>query len=169
MNWKKALLAGTALSGAGLLSAGADAQTAAGTYTTQTANRPDAATQMSSVTSTNCTATGTSVANLTLTMTPAAGNYVYLQSFVVEVAPGNTTGAASTAAYSSTNLTGNPAWLISAATVASTAPQAEVAQVNDFYPTGLKATAPGTAVTLLPTATLNSTLVCAHATWWQGP
>jgi hypothetical protein len=166
-NWKKALLAGTALASTSLLTAPAEAQLNAGTFTTQSSNRPDAA-QMTTATSTNCTATQTTVGNITLTITPPAGQYVYLSSFNVSVLP-NATGSNSATVYSSTNLTGSPVWLIgefsNAAGFAATTPL----QINDTYPTGLKSTSPGTAVTLVPAATLASASVCPRATAWFGP
>lgn len=167
-NWKKALLAGTALAGAGLLTAPADAQLNAGTYATQTANRPDTATQYFTTSSANCTATQASTANLTLTITPPAGQYVYLSSFNVNVIP-NATGSNSTAAYTSTNLTGSPVWLIGEFSNAAGLTLTAAQQVNDVYPTGIKSTTPGTAVTLVPSATLASASVCARATAWFGP
>ena len=169
-NWKKALLAGTALAGVGLLAAPQEAKAQAnpGVFTTQTANRPDAGVQIFTPTSTNCTATQASTANLTLTLTPPAGQYVYLSAFSVNVIP-NATGAASTAAFTTTNLTGSPAWLIGEYANAAATPAMAALQVNDVYPTGLKSTAPGTAVTIVPTATLASATVCPRAVAWFGP
>jgi hypothetical protein len=168
-NWKKALLAGTALVGTGLLGGQAFAQSGPGTFVTQTTNRPDSGIGYAGVTSAICTGTQQSTANLTLTMTPPAGQYVYLQSFVASVAP-NATGAASTAAYTSTNLTGGPTWLIAEQASAAGTPQVlSSPQIADFYPTGLKSQSAGTAVTLVPTATMASASVCPHATYWVGP
>lgn len=167
-NWKKALLAGTALVGTGLLASEAEAQLNPGFFATQTANRPDAASQVFTPTATICTGTQQSLANLTLTITPPAGQYVYLSSFSVNVIP-NATGAASSAAYTSTNLTGSPAWLIGEFPNAAGQALTSALQVNDTYPTGLKSTTPGTAVTLLPNVTLASASVCPRAVAWFGP
>ncbi len=166
-NWKKALLAGTALVGTGLLAAPAEAQLNPGTFTTQSSNRPDAA-QIFTPTATICTATQSATTSLTVTITPPAGQYVYLSSFGVSVIP-NATGSNSAAVYTSTNLTGSPVWLIgefsNAAGLAATAPT----QISDVYPTGVKSQSPGTAVTLVPSATLASASVCPRATAWFGP
>lgn len=168
-NWKKALLAGTALAGAGLLGGGdANAQSNPGTFVTQTSNRPDAGLQIFTPTSTICTGTQQSTGNLTLTITPPAGQYVYLSQFAVNVIP-NATGSNSTAAYTSTNLTGSPAWLIGEYSNAAALPAPAALQISDVYPTGLKSTAPGTAVTLVPNATLASATVCPRAVAWFGP
>lgn len=169
-NWKKALLAGTALVGTGLIAAPqeAHAQANPGVFTTQTANRPDAGVQIFTPTSTNCTATQTTTANLTLTITPPAGLYVYLSQFSVNVIP-NATGSNSTAAYTTTNLTGSPAWLVGEFSNAAALPAMSPLQVNDIFPTGLKSTAPGTAVTIVPTATLASASSCPRAVAWFGP
>ncbi len=166
-NWKKSLLAGTALVGTGLLAAPADAQLAAGTYTSQSSYRPDAA-QMTTPTSTNCTTVGTTAALVGLTITPPAGQYVYLSSFSVTVIP-NATGSNSTAAYTSTNLTGTPSWLVGEFSNAAGLATVSTLQVNDVYPTGLKSQSAGTAVTLIPNATLASASVCPRATAWFGP
>lgn len=166
-NWKKALLAGTALAGTALLSGGVQAQSNPGTYATQTSNRPDAA-QAFTPTAAICTGTQQTTANLTLTITPPAGQYVYLSAFGVNVIP-NATGSNSAAVYTSTNLTGSPVWLIGEFSNAAGLTPTSTLQVSDTYPTGLKSTAPGTAVTLVPSATLASATVCPRAIAWFGP
>lgn len=170
--WKELLLGGTALAGAGLLMVPeGNAQTAAlpggVTAVQQSAARADAAAFNNSPTFTNCTTTQASTANLTITVTPPAGNYVYLSSLTAQQGS-NATGAAaaSVAALSSTNLTGAPAWLLDTNT-GSQSIGAEV--INQVWPTGLKSTAPGTAVTIVPTATLASTYVCIQASGWYSP
>ncbi len=169
-NWKKALLAGTALVGTGLLAAPqeARAQSNAGVITTQTANRPDAALQVFTPTSTVCTGTQQTTANLTLTLTPPAAQYVYLSAFSVNVIP-NATGAVSTTAFTTTNLTGSPLWIVGTVTNAAATPAMQTLQINDTYPTGLKSQAPGTAVTIVPSATTASASVCPRAVAWFGP
>lgn len=168
-DFSKKLLGGVAVAalGAGLIggfAAEADAQTAAGTVVTQSGYRADAATFMTGNTRTSCGTTQDSVANLTLTLTPNAGNYVYLVGFYAEVG-NNGTGASSTVTWSSTNLTGNPAW--NTIEVASATGSAQ--QVAEMYPTGLKSTAPGTAVTIVPSATMASAFQCVKAVWYQNP
>lgn len=167
-NWKKALLAGTALIGTGLLAGNAEAQSNPGTFTTQTANRPDAGLQIFTPSAANCTATQATATPLTLTMTPPAGQYVYISELAITVIP-NATGSNSTTVYSSTNLTGSPVWLIGEFSNAAALPAMAPLQVNDVYPTGLKSTTPGTAVTLVPAATLASASVCPRVVAWFGP
>jgi hypothetical protein len=166
---RNALLGGTALIGAGLLSVGAaKAQTAAlpggVTAVQQSAARADAAAFDNTTTAANCTTTQVSIANGTITITPPAGNFVYLGSVTAQVA-NNSTGAASAAALSTTNLTGAPAWLVNEQAAAAVVAE----QVNQVFPTGLKSTAPGTAVTIVPTATLASGYLCVQAAGWYSP
>ncbi len=165
---RNALLGGTALIGAGLLMLPdiAEAQQAPGaTLTTQSAFRADAASFTAGNTRTSCTTTQDSVANLTLTITPPAGNYVYLTGFFIEAGT-NATGAASAVAWSSTNLTGSPAWLSSTNAV-TTAPSTQ--QVAEIYPTGMKSTVAGTAVTIVPNVTMASAYQCVHAVGYYSP
>lgn len=166
------LLGGTALVGAGLLMLPeADAQTTSlpggVTAVQQSSARADAASFDAGTTYTNCTTTQVSAANLTITITPPAGNYVYLASVTAEQGS-NATGAAaaSVAALSTTNLTGAPAWLLDT----NTGSQSISSQVvNQVFPTGLKSTSAGTNVTIVPTATLASTYVCIQAAGWYSP
>lgn len=175
MDTKQALLGGVAAIalGAGLLAPPvineASAQQAAGTYTTQTAYRPDAATFMQQVAGgrTTCSTSQDSVANLTITITPPAGNYVYLTGFYVE-GQSNATGATSTTVWSSTNLNGSPAWLTPTIATAAANPSALI-QLAEVYPTGMRSTTPGTAVTILPQATTASAFLCAHAVGYFNP
>lgn len=162
------LLGGTALIGVGLLTVPADAQTAAlpggATSVQKTSARADAASFANGMTAGNCTTTQVSTANGTVTITPPAGNFVYLASFTAQVA-NNSTGAVSAAALSTTNLTGSPAWLVSEQAAA----QASTEEVNTVWPTGLKSTVAGTAVTIVPSATLASGYLCTQASGWFSP
>jgi hypothetical protein len=163
-----ALLGTTALLGAGLVAIPADAQTAGlpggVTAIQQSAARADAASFNNGTTAANCTTTQVSAANGTITVTPPAGNFVYLASLTAQVA-NNSTGAASAAALSTTNLTGAPAWLVSEQAAA----EAVTEQVNQVFPTGLKSAVPGTNVTIVPTATLASGYLCVQVAGWFSP
>lgn len=118
---------------------------------------------------TTCTTTQDSVANLTVTLTPAAGNYVYITAIDIQVAS-NVTGATSAVAWSTTGLTGNGSFLTTNVAGATTnvAPNGGY-QVNAKYPTGLKSITPGTAVVLTPSATMASASQCPQVAWYQGP
>lgn len=165
----KALLGGTALAGAGLMTIPAMAQTAqlpGGVVAVQqSAARADAASFNQSPTSTNCNATQASIANMTITVTPPAGNYVYLAGIQAEEGT-NATGGSTAETLTSSNLTGSPAWLLDTNT-GSTVSAAIV--INQLFPTGLKATAAGTAVTITPTTTLPSTYACIQVSGWYSP
>jgi hypothetical protein len=170
--WKQTLLGGTALAGSllgGLGVAPVEAQQAPGTYTTQTANRADTATfvQMVAGGRTTCTTTQDTVANTTITITPPAGNYVYLTGLSIDVFP-NATASTSATTWTSTNLTGSPAWLVSTTTAAAANPSAPFF-LHDSYPTALRSTAPGTAVTIVPGATTASAFICARAFGYFSP
>lgn len=171
MDTRQALLGGVATIalGAGLLMSAneAKAQSTQGIVTTQSTYRADAAQFFVSATSTTCTSTQASVANLTLTITPPAGQYVYLTGFDVQVAP-NATGAASATGWSSTNLTGAPAWVTNV-NASATGSQTFEYVLSESYPTGLKSTVPGTAVTIVPTATTASAYACPHAWGYYSP
>jgi hypothetical protein len=166
MDLRDKLLGGAAIAALsmGLITTEADAQSAAGTVVTQSSFRADAATFMTGNSRTSCGTTQDSVANLTLTMTPNAGNYVYLLGFYAEVG-NNSTGAASTVTWSTTNLAGNPAWETTGQAAAAVGAQ----QVAESYPTGYRSLTPGTAVTITPSATMASAYQCVKALWYQNP
>ncbi len=168
-NWKKALLGGTALATAALLGGVAEAQQTPGTYTTQTAIRADAATFVQMITGgrTTCTTTQDTIANTTITITPPAGQYVYLTGLSIDVFP-NATASTSATNWSSTNLTGSPSWLVSTTTAAAANPSVPML-MHETYPTALKSTVAGTAVTIVPVATTASAYVCARAFGYYNP
>lgn len=173
MDTRQALLGGVAAIalGAGLLASAqeAKAQQSQGTVVTQSASRADAATFMQMVAGgrTTCSTSQDTVANLTITITPPAGNYVYLTGFYVE-GMGNATAATSTTVWSSTNLNGSPAWLTPTIASAAANPTGLIS-IAEVYPTGMKSTTPGTAVTILPQATTASAFLCAHAVGYFSP
>ena len=155
--------------GIGLLAAPQviEAQTAAGTTVTQSGFKADAATFFVANTRTSCTTTQDSTANLTLTITPPAGNYVYLTGLYIE-GLANATGASSATVWSSTNLTGSPAWTTPFTASAAANPPNPL-YLAETYPTAIKSTVAGTAVTILPQATSASAYLCAHAVGFYSP
>lgn len=170
--WKQALLGGTALVGAGLLSAAplekavAGATDGSSTSITQGAYHADASTLLAATSATNCTTTQVAVATLSQTITPPAGNYVYITGMYIEVGGNGTGSTASTTAWTSTGLQNTPSWLVSSGGTASFAQQ----QVAETYPPGaLKSTSPGTAIVLAPLATLASAFTCAKVTGYFSP
>jgi hypothetical protein len=162
---KSALLSGVAALalGAGLLVPAAEAQTTV----QQTAGKLDAATFYLANTRTSCSTTQDTVANLTLTISPPAGNYVYLTGLYFEVAP-NATASTSAVVWSSTNLTGSPAWLTNTTTAAAANPSTQF-MVSEVYPTAIKSTVAGTNVTIVPQTTAASAFVCVHAVGYFSP
>ena len=173
MNMRDALLGGCAAValGAGLLMLPAEieAQTAAGTTVTQSAYKADAASffAQSAGGRTTCSTSQDTVANETITITPPAGNYVYLTGLYIE-ALGNATAATSTTVWSSTNLTGSPAWL-TPFTASAAANPTNATYLAEVYPTAIKSTVAGTAVTIVPQATSASAFLCAHAVGFYNP
>lgn len=169
-NWKKVLLGGSALVGVGLLSMGeralAGATDGASTSTTQSAYHPDASTVLGANTQTQCTTTQSSTANLTLTITPPAGNYVYITGVYIQTASNGTGSTASTTAWTSVGLQNTPSWLV---TAGGTSPIMNGGVAETYPPGGLKSTAPGAVVTLAPVATLASAFTCAKVTGYFSP
>jgi hypothetical protein len=167
--WKKALLGGTALVGAGLLGA-APAMAGAGdgtsTSTSQSAFHADASSILAATTAANCTTTQVAVATLSMTITPPSGSYVYITGMYIETASNGTGSTGSTTAWTSTGLTNTPSWLVNAGgTGASLA-----SQVSETYPPGgLRSVTPGTAVVLAPVATMASAFTCAKVTGYFSP
>ena len=70
--------------------------------------------------------------------------------------------------WSSTNLTGSPAWLSPTTATAAANPSGYMS-IAEIYPTAIKSTAAGTAVTILPQATTASAFLCAHAVGYFNP
>ncbi len=172
MDTRQALLGGAAAIalGAGLLTPNpGKAQTTPGTTVTQSGFKADSATfaQQSAGGRTTCTTTQDSVANLTVTITPPAGQYAYITGVYIEGAA-NATASTSATIWSSTNLTGNPAWLTNFTTAAAANPSGQLG-IAEIYPTGLKSTVAGTAVTIVPGATTASTFLCPKVVGFFNP
>lgn len=167
-NWKKVLLGGTALVGAGLLSAPAMAGATDGSSTSVTgsAYHADSSGVLATTSAANCTTTQVAVATLSMTITPPAGNYVYITGMYIETASNGTGSTTSTTAWTSTGLTNTPSWLVTAGGTGAPA----ISQIAETYPPGgLKSANPGTAVVLAPVATLASAYTCAKVTGYYSP
>ncbi len=158
-NLRKTLLAG--VSSLALMLGASDAfSDAAGTAVTQTATHLDAAQfwigQAAGATSCN-TVSGT-VASNTITITPPSGQFVYLTTLIVQLST-DATGATAVPTVSTTNLSssgGVSAAVFSLATTLSTTGALNTGFVLPFPVGGLKSSAPGVAVTFVPSATMNA-------------
>lgn len=137
-----------------LLASAASAQQA--TPVQQVAARLDSATQV-----------GTSATSAaTITLTPNGGEAVYVYEIDVNNCAGaSAVTAAAPTTITTTNLTGSPNWTLGSGVTAGACAQA----FSVSYPGGLKATAPGTAVTfVLPTFATNQT-VRVNVAWRSAP
>lgn len=116
---------------------------------------------------TACSTVNTSVANNTVTITPPANKYVYVTSVNMDVTA-DTTGTTQVITISTTNLSGGPYW--SGATIAPTAgAMGTFRQIAEAYPTALRSSAPGTAVTFVPSAaSLTDTILCMRVAAYFG-
>lgn len=164
-----ALLGGTALVGAGLLSAPAalaGATDGSSASVSQSAYHPDASGVLAATSAANCTSTQVAVATLSMTITPPAGNYVYITGMYIETASNGTGSTGSTTAWTSTGLQNSPSWLVNAG---GTGASLASAVAETYPPGGLKSTAPGAVVTLAPLATLASAFTCAKVTGYFAP
>lgn len=154
---------------AGLCSAAYAQVAPSATSVTQSAFRADGATflQQSAGGSAACNTVNSTTANDTITITPPAGYFVVLTGLYIESLP-NATGVTAFNNFVSTNLTGNPVWSIATFTNAATVPGAYTS-VNETYPTGLKSTVAGTAVTIAQSAQNAQTAFCMHAAGYFSP
>ena len=171
MDMRQALLGGASAValGVGLLGAPqiVEAQQSQGVIVTQSGSKADASTFYAAPAATSCTTSQASIANLTVTITPPAGQYVYLTGVYVEYLP-NATAASSATLWTATNITGTPAWLANVTASAASVPTSEFL-IAEIYPTGLKSTVAGTPVTILPQATSASTFQCVKAVGYFSP
>ncbi len=170
MEMRQALLGGASAVALGvglLVPASVDAQQTQGVINTQSGFKADAATFYAAPAATSCTTVQATVANLTITITPPAGNYVYLTGFYLEFLA-NATAASSATLWTATNITGSPAWLANVTASSASVPTGEYL-IAEVYPTGLKSTVAGTPVTILPQATSASAFQCAKAVGYFAP
>lgn len=117
---------------------------------------------------TACATVNTTTANNTVTITPPAGQYVYITSVNIDVT-GDATGTTGVATMSTTNLTGGPFWSLATLSVATGSGGGGIRSLRDVYPTGLKSTAPGTAVTFVPSAQIANQIVCTRVSAFFAP
>lgn len=156
------------LAGALAVCAGA-AHAQISTQVTQTGTRLDAATGLAGPlgTTTSCSTVNTTVANNTVTITPPAGQYVYITGFYLDITS-NATGSTTVATGSFTNVTGSPVWSLATLAVA-TASGDQNRQISEVYATPLKSTTPGTAVTWLPSAQVANQIYCPRVAYYVAP
>lgn len=117
---------------------------------------------------TSCATVNTTAANNTVTITPPSGYYVYITSVNVDIS-GDATGTTGVATMSTTNLTGGPFWTLATLAVATGSGGGGIRNIHDIYPTGLRSTAPGTAVTFVPSAQIANQIVCARVSAYFAP
>jgi len=135
----------------------------------QAGNRTDAATFLQGPAggATSCATVNTTAALNTVTITPPAGNYVYITGVYIDITA-DVTGVTQVATLSTTNLSGGPFW--SLATVVPTAgANGTMRQIAEVFPTALKSTVPGTAVTFVPSAQTNHAIFCARVAGYFAP
>lgn len=139
------------------------ATTASGAFaqalTSQTASHADAATflQAASNGATSCNTVSETVAQDTITITPPAGQYVYITGYFGAKTT-DATGVTETLTVSTTNVTGSPIYDYN--TSLSTSVQ-RPAIVENYNPP-LKSTVAGTAVTFVPSATQSAHSYLCH-------
>jgi hypothetical protein len=135
----------------------------------QSGSRTDAATFLATSLggATSCATVNTTTANGTVTITPPAGQYVYITGVFIDLTS-DITGTTSVATMSTTNLTGSPVWSL-ATILAAGAASATNRQIAEVYPTGLRSTVPGTAVTFVPSAQIAHTIVCTRVAGYYAP
>ncbi len=151
--FRASLLAGVAA--AALLWAPANVLAdAAGTSVTQSATHLDAASfwvgQANGLTA--CNAVSQTSASETITITPPAGQYVYLTALLLQRNT-DATGVTEVPTISTTNISSNggaTAGALSAASTLSTTGLTNTGAVIPFGVGGLKSAAPGVAVTFVP-------------------
>ena len=158
-----------ALAGFVAILAVASAQAQVGQQITQTQTRLDAGTGLYGPLggATTCSTVNTTAANGTVTITPPAGQYVYITGISIDITA-DTTGLSGLASMSTTNITGSPIW--SLATVIPTAgDNGTFRQIHETFATPLRSTAPGTAVTFVPSAQSNHVIFCTRVAAYFAP
>lgn len=108
---------------------------------------------------TSCNTISQTAAQDTITITPPAGQYVYIWEIMIDNQT-DATGVTQTGTISTTNLTGAPFWSFGSALSTT---QGIAPALVETFPTGLKSAAPGVAVTFVPSATQSAhNYLCAH-------
>ena len=167
-NLRKTLLAGASVL-ALVVGGGTVFADSAGTSVTQTATHLDAAASWIGQTNgvTSCNSVSATSPSATITITPPAGQYVYLTGLIVQINT-DATGSTAVPTVSTTNISssgGGSAAVFSLATTLATTGSTNTGFVLPFPVGGLKSAAPGVAVTFVPSATLSAhTIACMSAT-----
>ena len=104
--------------------------------------------------------------NTTTTLTPNAGEIVYVYEIDISNCAGSSAvGAAATTNITTTGLTGSPIWTLGSGVAAGSCDQF----ISLNYPTGMKSTTPGANVTfVIPTFATNQT-IRFNVAWRSGP
>jgi hypothetical protein len=114
---------------------------------------------------TSCNTASQTATQDTITITPPAGLFVYITGVYFDIIPVDATGVTQLGYVSSTNLTGSPIW--SQGTVAASLAGRSI---SETYPTALKSTVAGTAVTFVPSATQNAKVIlCGRVAGYFAP
>lgn len=147
-----------------------DAQTASGaTAVTQSPYHPDGSNIFTGQTNgaTSCNAVSQTSASDTITLTPTGSNYVVLDGIYI-LNSTDATGVTQVPTISFTNInTGGFPAILSAASALTTVQGVPPPMTISFGPFGLKANTPGTAVTIVPSATQSAHNILCMAAWWH--
>ncbi len=130
---------------------------------TQTAARADSGTSLNGPLggATTCNTVNTTAANGTVTITPPAGQYVYITGVYIDITA-DITGLTGQATMSTTNVTGAPFWSLATIVPTAGATGGVFRQIAEWYGTPLRSTTPGTAVTFVPSAQSNHVIFCTR-------
>lgn len=101
----------------------------------------------------------------TSTLTPNGGETVYIYQIDIENCAGTAVTPAAQTNITTTNLTGSPIWQLSSGSTTGVCAQI----MSIAYPTGLKATTPGTAVTFVLPAFATNQTVRLNVAWRSAP
>ncbi len=128
---------------------------------TQTAARADSGTSLNGPSggATSCNTVNTTAALNTVTITPPAGQYVYITGVFIDITA-NITGLTGQATLSTTNVTGGPFWSLATIIPTAGATGGVFRQIAEWYATPLRSTTPGTAVTFVPSAQSANVIYC---------
>jgi hypothetical protein len=116
---------------------------------------------------TSCNSVSQTAAQDTITITPPAGQFVYLEGLSVQINT-DATGSTAVPTLSFTNLGNLNAGLapfLSLATTLATTGSTNTGGIFTFANGGLKSSAPTTAVTIVPSATLGAHTIACMTAW----
>lgn len=103
--------------------------------------------------------------SLTTTLTPSGANYVYISWIDLMVCQNATSTVATNVSFTSTNITGSPAWQFSLAATANLCTPTRVIT----FATPLKSATPGVAVTIVPPTAATNTAYSVNVGWYEAP